>query len=406
MSLRVRDTLTGEVRPVAPRRGHPVSLYVCGPTVYDVAHVGHARTYLYFDLVRRWFRDQGVAVRHVMNITDFEDKLTARALALGVTWRALARREERGFLRDLGALGILPPHETPRASDFVPNMIELIRRLERAGRIERREDGWYFRGDPAADGRNFPVGRALESHAVFEPGVPPPGAEGSSDFLVWKPQASPAPSWPSPWGPGMPGWHLECFTMAERYLTVPVDLHGGGVDLIYPHHFAENEIALALRGAPFSRAFLHTGFVTENGRKMSKSVGNLIPLRLALHDVGPDALRWYLLSNPYSQRLEWRTDDLERARSEFNEVHRRFRRALAAGAGGRASLPELRRTVARVLGHLGRGFHVDEAVDVVRQFSVQLDRAPLATFPKGDRPSASRLVRRLESLLGMRLGPN
>lgn len=403
MPLKLRDSLTGRVRPVRAARGRPLTMYVCGPTVYDIAHVGHARTYLYFDLLRRWLRDQGVAVRHVMNITDFEDKITARARELGIGWRALARREERRFLDDLASLGILPAHETPRASDFVPQIVATARRLEALGRLESRSDGWYFRGDPDDDERNFAVGDRLARHAVPQPGVPFPQNGTAKDFLVWRPQDPPAPSWSSPWGRGMPGWHLECFAMAERFLGLPVDLHGGGNDLVFPHHYAENAIALTLNRAPFSRNFLHTAFVTQAGQKMSKSVGNLVPIRLAVSAVGPDALRWYLMGTPYHQRLEWREPDLDRAAMGYRDVHWRLGRALGAGAGGSLSAASLERAVDGIVRDIGNGFHAHAALPRLRAWLDQSERAAAPRFARGDRPRARRAVVRAESLLGIRL---
>ena len=402
MRLRLRDSLTGRVRAVAPARGRPLSLYVCGPTVYDTAHVGHARTYLYFDLLRRWLRDQGVAVRHVMNITDFEDKITARARELGIGWRALARREERRFLDDLAALGILPAHETPRASDFVPQIVATARRLEAAGRLESREDGWYFRDDPRDDERNFAVGDQLARHAVPEPGVPLPHDGTAKDFLVWRPQDPPAPSWASPWGRGMPGWHLECYAMADRYLGLPVDLHGGGNDLVFPHHYAENEIALTLNHAPFSRNFLHTAFVTQAGQKMSKSVGNLVPIRLALTEVTPDALRWYLMGTPYHQRLEWRRPDLERAELEYRDLRWRIGQVLAAGAGGSVRAASLRSAVDGIARDIGDGFRVHASLGRLRAWLDRVERRPSARVARGERKAALAALVRAESLLGVR----
>ena len=404
MPLRVRDTLTARLRTVGPTRGRPTTMYVCGPTVYDRAHVGHARTYLYFDVARRALEAMGGRVRHVENITDFEDKITARAAALGVPWRTLARREMVAFRRDMDALGLRPPHVAPRASAFVPAMAALVRRLDRRRLLERRDDGWYFRGDTLPVGeRNFALGLTLARHAVAEPGVEPPGADRMTpEFLVWRPQSPPLPSWPGPLGRGMPGWHLECFVMAERHLGLPVDLHGGGLDLVFPHHFAENQLAETFYGTPFARTFLHTAFVTGNGRKMSKSVGNLVRLRLALDDVGADALKWYLLTPAYHQPLPWRAVDLERARTEFHVVADRFRGAVGPGAGG--SLPEgVFRDLARVvLGRVADGFRVDEALDRIRSLADRIGRHPSGRLPRGARPRARRALADLERLLGVR----
>ena len=326
MPLRVRDTLSGRVEPLRRRPGRAFGMYVCGPTVYAPAHVGHARTYLYFDVVRRSLRADGVSVRHVMNITDVEDKIDRKAASLGISWRTLARREEAGFLRDLDVLGILRPTVRPRASDFIPRMVRLAARLEKTGRIRRQGDAWYYHPPDRPREENFPVSAELAQHAVPEPGHPFPTDESAAgEFMVWQRQEPPLPSWKGPWGPGMPGWHLECYAMADEYLGVPVDLHGGGLDLIYPHHHAENEIALALDGQPFSRRFLHTAFVLQAGAKMSKSTGNLVLLREALTEGGPGGLRWYLLGPRYSQRLEWD----RRAFTAAIEEQVRVRRSIA-----------------------------------------------------------------------------
>jgi cysteinyl-tRNA synthetase len=404
MALVVPDSLSGEPRPVRARGRSGLRLYVCGPTVYDVAHVGHARTYLYFDLVRRWFEARGTRVRHIMNITDFEDKITARAAALGLGWRTLARREERGFRRDLAGLGLRPPHATPRASDFVPQMIGAIRRLERRHQIERRGDGWYFHGDARAPGPNFPVANVLADHAVPEPDHPfPADPRLAQEFLAWKPQEPPAPSWPSPWGRGAPGWHLECFAMAEEKLHLPVDLHGGGRDLIFPHHFAENEVAYALDRQPFARTFLHTGFVTAHGRKMSKSGGTLVPLGDALREFGPDALRWALLARPVTENVEWRRADAVRAARDHARLRAEVGGFLSDGAGGQLSVRDLRAMVGDVDEALRDGFRVERAFAAVRRYVAAAARRPMPRFARGDRSAARRRFAEVESLLGLRL---
>ncbi|HZY91315.1 MAG TPA: class I tRNA ligase family protein [Thermoplasmata archaeon] len=404
MPLFVPDTLTRQLAAVRRRPPAPVRLYVCGPTVYDSAHVGHARTYLYFDIVRRWFDVEGVPVRHVMNITDFEDKITARAAALGMTWCALARREEQRFLTEMRALRVKRPHSVPRASRFVPAMVDAIRRLDRRGAIERRPDGWYFRGTPAASARNFDVGPVLARHAVSEPGHPfPQDPAAAREFLVWKPQEDPAPSWPSPWGPGMPGWHLECFVMAERYLGLPVDLHGGGVDLVYPHHFAENEVAETLQHRPFSRVFLHTAFVTAGGKKMAKSSGNLVLLRHAVETFGPDALRWYLLGRPVSEAIEWNEREARRARSDHERVRKEVGGFLENGASGSLDVAKLRRAVGGIRARVTKGFHVEAALSDLREYVAEAARAPNPRFARGERREAASLFRGVEALLGLKL---
>ena len=404
MPLSFRDTLTGRVGTFAPVRGRPIALYVCGPTVYDGAHVGHARTYLYFDVLRRYFRARGQPVRHVMNITDFEDKITARAVARKLSWVSLARKEERRFVADMSALNIIPPDVLPRSSQFVPAMVRLIQRLERTGRTYERDDSFYFEPSREDERGNFPVGKELEKHAVPEPGVPPPFFDvRAREILLWRRQLPPAPSWPSPWGAGAPGWHLECYTMAQRHLRLPVDLHGGGLDLVFPHHYAENVIARELGGTTFSRRFLHTAFVTEDGRKMSKSVGNLVHLQAVLEDFSADALRWYLLRPPFHSPLEWDEEALRRAADELSEVRHRFRRSLPEGGGG--SLPlrrvvELPRAVERAVED---GFAPDRGIAVLRNWANEIGRASDPRLPRGSLGLARGAYARAGELLGVTL---
>ena len=404
MPLRLRDSLSGATRTLAARPGRPLTLYVCGPTVYDVAHVGHARTYLYFDLVRRYLREQRTPVRHVLNITDFEDKIYVRATSLHLSWRTLARREERQFLRDLSAFGVLPPTATPRASTFVPEMIRLGRRLARVGRVERKGDEWTFIPSRSFANKNFPIGRELARHAVPEPSVPLPGeGETAGEFLLWKQQRKPQPSWPSPWGAGIPGWHMECYAMAEHYLGIPVDIHGGGIDLVYPHHYDENEISLSLAGQPFSRIFLHMGLVRQKGEKMSKSSGNLVPLRGAIEEMGPSALRWYLLGEPYQQGLDWNPGDVVRARLEYSTVVRRCRSSVEPGTGGSLQLSELERVVRDIRHAFENGFEVHRAIDRLKEWNTTIERAGFARFGRGEIRRARGLYETLERLIGIYL---
>jgi cysteinyl-tRNA synthetase len=405
MDLELPDTLSGRSRAVRPARPGPIALYVCGPTVYDGAHVGHARTYLYFDAARRFLEAEGRRVRHVMNITDVEDKIDRRAAALGTSWRTLARRVERRFLADLEGLGVKTPGATPRASDYVPEMVKVAQALARSGRVRRTDEGWMYDPPARGPGANFLTAAELARHAVLEDGRTPGGelpGDGRS-FLLWKPQAAPGPSWASPWGRGVPGWHLGCFAMARRLLRVPVDLHGGGPDLIYPHHYAENEIALALGGTPFSRTFLHTGFVLQDGAKMSKSTGHLVPLGEVLAAVGPGALRWYLLGRPPLDRFAWERAALDRAKEEFATLRARLATWLAPGTGGRLgarATVDLEQGCRRDLAH---GLRVDLAVGRLRRFSEALGRDPTGRVRRGEARRAAAALRRLAARTGLPL---
>lgn len=404
MTLVFRDSLSGRSLPVPQPTDRPLTMYVCGPTIYARAHVGHGRNYLYFDLLRRYFRDRGQPVRHVMNITDYEDKVTQRATALGLTWCDLARREERLFLSDFRRLGLLPPHETPRASAFVGEMTRYAEALTGTGRTEWDGDELYFDPSPETDQRNFPVGRDLSRHAVPEPGRALPDQDARSRrVLLFRRQLPPEASWDSPWGAGAPGWTLECYAMAQKYLGVPVDVHGGGLDLIFPHHYSENAVALTLGGRPFAQRFLHTGFVTQAGHKMSKSVGNLVPLAEALDRYGPSALRWYLLTPRYNARLEWDERATQRAAAEYGLFRERVRASVARGSGGSLRGSELVRLLARIFQRFEDGFGVDGVFDELRSWSDRVGRAPVPRFERGAVPTARRQYRRLERLLGLEL---
>ncbi len=402
MDLVLRDTLSGMRRAVRGRPGRPLTLYVCGPTVYDVAHVGHARTYLFFDVARRFLESEGVRVRHVMNVTDFEDKLDARATQLGIPWRTLARREERSFFRDLAALNVLHPTVTPRATEYVRRMIATGQRLERSGRVRREGEEWVYTPPRRGARENFPTDRQLATHAVEEPGHPFPAQDGrSGEFMIWRLQRPPKPSWPSPWGRGIPGWHLECYAMAERSLGIPVDLHGGGPDLIYPHHYAENEVALELRGTPFARVFFHPAFVLTGGAKMAKSTGNLVSLRDALRDVGPNALRWYLLSTSHARRLAWDPEALHRAAADYARLRGTVRTWLG-GTGGRASAATVRRLAAGVRHDLARGLATDRAFARIRAWAEDAARTGSAVAPR-ERAAALTEFRSIERRTGLEL---
>lgn len=402
MDLRLEDSLTGRSTAVRPSAGKTVNLYVCGPTVYDAMHVGHARTYLYFDVARRSLEAEGHRVRHVMNVTDVEDKIDRRAEALGLSSVALARREERSFFRDLRALGARTPSLRPRASDFVPEMVEIGRALEKTGRVHRTGDQWVYEAPERPEGENFPSGPELAAHIVPEPGHPFRSADlGGRSFLVWKLQASPGPTWSSPWGRGVPGWHLECFAMASKLLGIPVDLHGGARDLIYPHHFAENEIALALRRTRYSRVFLHTGFVLSDGAKMSKSVGNLVPARAALSEVGPGALRWFVLGRRYRDRLPWDDRGLGRAAREYAEARSAVHDWLRPGAGGRKGAAIAERLAAEARRLLLDGLAIERVIARVREFAEGLGRDPSGRVARGERSRARAALATVEARTGL-----
>ena len=405
MPLALRDSLSGGSKTVRGRPGRPITLYVCGPTVYAPAHVGHARNYLEFDLIRRHLEADGRRVDHVMNLTDIEDKIDHRAEELGVPWRTLTRREERSFFRDMDALRVLRPQHRPRASEFVRPMIAVARRLERTGRVRHQGGAWIYRPPSRPRGTNFSCAHGLGGHAVEEPGHPfPPDAPEVEEFVLWKRQEGPPrASWPSPWGPGVPGWHLECYAMARHYLGIPVDVHGGGRDLMFPHHFAENEIALTLDRAHFSRIFVHNAFVLQGGSKMAKSTGNLVSIRTALANAGPDALRWYLLGSPYTERIEWSTPDLRAAAREHAALRRSLGSWTRPGLGGRIGAAAIGAVADRVRRDLGDNLDSARAIGRLRAFGARVAADGVGRVPRGELPAVRRALRVIEARTGLRL---
>jgi cysteinyl-tRNA synthetase len=355
--------------------------------------------------VRRHLEAEGVPVRHVMNVTNFEDKIDVRAAELGLPWRTLALREEASFLRDLKALRIIAPHVRPRASDFVPQMTEVARRLAKTGRVHRQGDEWLYTPPPRPNGVNFPTGTELAEHAVPEPGHPfPVDTASAGEFLVWKLQEPPRPSWIGPWGRGTPGWHLECYAMAHELIGLPVDVHGGGLDLIFPHHYSENEVALALDRRPFARIFVHPSLVLWAGSKMSKSRGNLVPLRTALREVGPDALRWYLLGQSKSERFDWTPVALHRAAAEWRRIRRTIRGWLRPGTGGHIGALRAGEVAAAVRRDLAADLASDRVFDHLRSLAAAIDADPSGRVPFGDGRAARSALRDVERRTGLSFG--
>ena len=382
--------------------GGPLTLYVCGPTVYAPSHVGHARTYLSFDMLRRYLEDAGRPTRHLMNVTDVEDKIDRRAEELGISPVALARREERRFFADLARLNVLPPTFAPRASSFVGDMVRIARRLERTGRVEPIGTGLFFRPPKRPGHQNFALARTLDRHMVEEPPTVDGPRLDPRAFLVWRRQSSNGLSFPSPLGTGVPGWHLECYAMAEKYLGVPVDIQGGGQDLIFPHHYAQNEVALTLGGHPFARGFLHTGFVVREGRKMSKSVGNLVDLGRAIAEFGAPAIRLYLLSVPRSESIEWSGRAVARLARRFAELSARLREALRPGVGA-TSARELESLAGAMSSAVGDDLGADRAFALLDAWADGAGRRANLRLKKGERAGAVRAVARIADLTGLPL---
>ncbi|MGH2515295.1 MAG: cysteine--tRNA ligase [Ktedonobacterales bacterium] len=401
--MRLHNTLSQHIEPLDPRED-TVSLYVCGITPYDTTHLGHAFINVIYDTLVRYLRWRGLTVRYVQNVTDIDDDILRKSREVGLTWDALGTRETDRYWTDLRALNVACPDHYVKASDETPKMIELIQSLLDQGYAYAR-DGWVYysvKSDPdfgqLANAAGY-VGYESWLATANERGNFPddPRKEDPLDFVLWQGQQPGEPAWPSPWGPGRPGWHIECSAMGIKYLGTRIDIHGGGSDLVFPHHtceIAQSENATGER--PFVRIWMHCAMVFLGGEKMSKSLGNLILVRNLLHDYSPDAIRVMLLSHHY--RTEW----------EFTEENMAESAALAARLATAAALPgdtsgadgandAVHQARLEVNAALEDDFHAERALGA-------LDRlAASATASESGMHAAG--LRELASILGLTLAP-
>ncbi len=339
MSLRLYDTAARAVRDFTPLRAGRASLYVCGLTVQGPPHIGHIRAAVSFDVLRRWLDASGFDVTYVRNVTDIDDKILAKAAERDVPWWAWAYLNERACTRAYDVLGVQPPTYEPRATGHIPEMLELIQRLIDRGHAYAVDGDVYF------DVRSFPsygslTGQRLEN---LEPAADTDTDERKRDprdFALWKatkPGEPETASWATPWGRGRPGWHLECSAMAGKYLGDAFDIHGGGLDLRFPHH--ENELAQSCAaGERFAQYWMHNGWVTLGGEKMSKSLGNTALVDEVVTRVRPVELRYYLVAPHYRSMIEFTDAALDEAAAGYRRIESFVRRAAErVGAVGRDS---------------------------------------------------------------------
>ncbi|KAB1439036.1 cysteine--tRNA ligase [Pseudodesulfovibrio senegalensis] len=319
--MRLYNTLERKKQEFEPLNGNTVNMYVCGITAYDLCHIGNARSSVVFDAMVRYLRYRGYDVNFIKNFTDVDDKIIKRAHETGMEPGELAAKFIDEFNIDMQRLNVLRADVEPKCTEHIAEMVELTERLIEKGHAYATDDGdVYFRVRSFADygklsGRNVDE---MEAGARVELGET---KEDPLDFALWKSAKPGEPSWESPWGLGRPGWHLECSAMSEKYAPLPLDIHGGGQDLAFPHH--ENEIAQteAATGKPFSRFWVHNGFVQINFEKMSKSLGNFFTTRELMNKFMPEALRYFLLSNHYRSPLDFSFDALEEAEKGLKRVY-------------------------------------------------------------------------------------
>ena len=324
MSLRIHNTLTRSVEEFHPLRPGRVGMYVCGMTIYDLCHMGHLRMMMAFDVIYRWLCTLGYEVTYVRNITDIEDKIIKRALERKITIRELTDEMIAAMRADLGAVGLVTPTLEPRATDYVPQMLGLIDQLEKKGLAYRSSSGdvnFAVRKFPRygkLSGKSLDELRAGERVAVLE------GKQDPLDFVLWKAAKADEPvdaKYDSDYGPGRPGWHIECSAMSHAVLGEPFDIHGGGMDLTFPHH--ENEIAQSegASGGPFARYWLHNGFLNVDNQKMSKSLGNFFTIREVLKRYDGETLRFFMLRTHYRSPFNFSDVHLDDARVALRRLY-------------------------------------------------------------------------------------
>ncbi|GAA4939163.1 cysteine--tRNA ligase [Streptomonospora halophila] len=343
VSLRFYDTSARQVRDFTPLREGCASLYLCGATVQAPPHIGHIRSGVNFDILRRWLEYRGYRVVLCRNVTDIDDKIINVAAAEGVEWWEVAERNQRAFTSAYDILGCLPPTVEPRATGHVPEMIELMHRLIDRGHAYPAGDG---SGDVYFDVRSFPGYGELSNQRIEQmrgacDTADDGGKRDPRDFALWKGARPGEPSWDTPWGRGRPGWHLECSAMSTKYLGSAFDIHGGGLDLVFPHH--ENETAQSkAAGDGFARYWLHNGLLTMSGEKMSKSLGNSLLIPQMVRKVRPVELRYYLAQAHYRSAIDYSDDALYEAAAAYQRIEGFLTRASeVAGTVERAAeVPE------------------------------------------------------------------
>jgi cysteinyl-tRNA synthetase len=334
MTLRIHNTLTGKKEEFLPLREKKAGMYVCGVTVYDLCHIGHARSAIVFDTIYRYLQYRGYDVTFVRNFTDIDDKIIKRANEEGVDYKTIAEKYIGEFNVDMGALGLEKPSVEPRATDHIPEMIRLISILLQKGFAYRSNGDVLFSVEKFRDYGKLSKRNIGEMQAGARVEVDEK-KENPLDFALWKASKPDEPFWESPWGKGRPGWHIECSVMSQKYLGETFDIHGGGRDLIFPHH--ENEIAQseAATGKPFARYWIHNGFVNINKEKMSKSLGNILTIKEILKNFHPEVLRLFFLSHHYRSPVDYSEDSffdarlgLDRFYMTLNAVHEEIKKPL------------------------------------------------------------------------------
>ncbi len=397
--MRLFNTQTGEVERFTARDNR-VGIYVCGVTPYDTTHAGHAFTFLTFDILIRYLRSQRLDVTYVQNVTDIDDDILRKAKEVGTTWDDLGKRETEKFRKDMVDLNALDPDHYVLATDHVAEMVEIIKPLIEKGFAYEKNGSVYFSvaSDPEF-GKLSHIPRDQMLAIANERGNTPddPNKQDPLDFIMWQAASPGEPTWESPWGPGRPGWHIECSAMARTYLGDTIDIHGGGSDLIFPHHeceIAQSENATGEK--PFVRYWMHAGMVEYQGEKMSKSLGNLVLARDLLGEYSSDAIRLYLFSHHYRAAWEFLDDEMSRYEALANDL----REAVEFPAYGIEDEVDVSMLRERFFNALDEDLDTPDAVEALEEMGKAILEAP----EDEDVRRAQRALRECAEVFGLTLG--
>ena len=392
VTLRIYDTATRTLRDFEPVRAGHASVYLCGATVQTVPHIGHIRSGVAFDILRNWLEAHGLDVAFVRNVTNIDDKILTKAADNGRPWWEWAATHERAFQWAYDQLGVRPPSIEPRATGHITEMVEYMRRIIDNGHGYAADGNVYMQPTSLPDYGHLSGQKLDELDQGESAGT---GKRDPRDFTMWKAAKPGEPSWPTPWGDGRPGWHIECTAMATKYLGAEFDIHCGGLDLQFPHH--ENEIAQAhAAGDPFARYWMHNGWVTMSGEKMSKSLGNVLSIPNVLTKVRPVELRYYLGSAHYRSMLEYSEASLQEAATGYRRIESFLHRVVELNAG------EIEK--GEVTGAFAAAMDDDLGVPAALAEVHNAVRAGNSALDKGDTAEATAIagqVRAMTAILGV-----
>ncbi|NIS82468.1 MAG: cysteine--tRNA ligase [Anaerolineales bacterium] len=406
MGLMIYNTLSRAKEPFETLESDVVRMYVCGPTVYDKAHVGHAMSSIVFDVIRRYLEYRGYQVHHVMNYTDVEDKVILRANELGVEPMALAEKYLREYDQHLEDLNVLPALVNPRASTEIDTIIQMVKGLTERGYAYEVNGDVYFRVAKDEDYGKLSRRKVEDMRAGARLEVDK-RKEDAADFALWKAAKPGEPQWESPWGPGRPGWHIECSAMTHQHLGDQIDIHGGGNDLIFPHH--ENEIAQseAFTGKPFARYWVHNGMMQFIGEKMSKSIGNVVTVEAFLEEHPGDVLRMMVLNAGYRKPLTYTDDVVEQAASAIERLQSALRPANPTSDSppdvAAALQNQIDETIAGFESAMDDDFNTSAAMSHLFELVRAINQARDAGISVALLTGAQDELRRLAGVLGLRL---